>query len=376
LILPSLNNMSAEPAAKKAKVAVGGPTITLASGHTMPAFALGTWKSPGAGETKNAVITAIKAGYRNIDAANDYNNEHEVGEGIAQCIAEGVCTREELFIQCKLWNSNHRPEHVEADLKQTLTDLKVDYVDNFVIHWPMAVPSSGKFCSTRLTGANTGPWKTNPMFPVDDDGYFCADTESHYVETWQTMEKLVERGLCKSIGLSNFTKKQIGEVHAIAKVPISTLQNECHPYLQQKDLIDYCRFLGIAFQAFSPLGSGDTHLATTSSPTGTIPLKDAHVATLAAKYGKNVGQIMLKWGLQRGISVVSKSKTPSRIIANIELFDWEISDEDMKSFAKLNCGWRHLLWAETSNHPDYPFFDELPTGYKLEKAPTITSSGN
>ena len=81
-------------------------------------------------------------------------------------------------------------------------------------------------------------------------------------------------------------------------------------------------------------------------------------------------------GLQRGISVVSKSKTPSRIIANIELFDWEISDEDMKSFAKLNCGWRHLLWAETSNHPDYPFFDELPTGYKLEKAPTITSSGN
>ena len=220
-------------------------------------------------------------------------------------------------MQCKLWNSNHRPDHVELDLQQSLKDLQLTYIDNFVIHWPMAVPSSGKFCSTRLTGAATGPWKKNPMFPIDDDGYFCADTDSHYVETWQTMEKLVERGLCKSIGLSNFTKKQIGEVHAIAKVPISTLQNECHPYLQQKDLIDYCGFLGIAFQAFSPLGSGDTHLATTTSPTGTIPLKDAHIAALAAKYGKNSGQIMLKWGKCVQIYLVAHTHAHRNQIANV-----------------------------------------------------------
>ena len=111
------------------------------------------------------------------------------------------------------------------------------------------------------------------MFPLDKDGYFCADKDSHYIETWQAMEKLVEEGKVKSIGLSNFTIRQIADVVKIAKVPVSTLQNECHPYLQQKDLIDFCNFNNIKFQAFSPLGSGDTHLANETSPTGTIPLK-------------------------------------------------------------------------------------------------------
>jgi len=363
-------------AAKKVKTSSDVPVFTLASGHKMPQFALGTWKSPTEGATKAAVIAAIKAGYRNIDAANDYNNEHEVGAAIAECIADGTVTREDLFVQCKLWNSNHRKEHVKPDLDQTLVDLQLTYVDNFVIHWPQAAPSSGKFCSTRLTGAKTGPWKENPMFPLTDDGYFMSDNESHFLETWKAMEELVDAGLCKSIGLSNFTKKQIAEVVAIARHPVSTLQNECHPYLQQKDLIDFCNFNKILFQAFSPLGSGDTHLATTTSPTGTIPLKDPKIAAIAAKYGKNPGQLMLRWGVQRGTSVVSKSANPARIVTNMDIFDFVISDEDMKAFDALNCGWRHLLWDEVSMHPDYPFKDELPQGYVLRKAPTITSSGN
>jgi diketogulonate reductase-like aldo/keto reductase len=214
------------------------------------------------------------------------------------------------------------------------------------------------------------------MFPLTEDGYFCSDDESHFIETWQFMEGLVEKGLVRSIGLSNFNKKQIAEVVAIAKVPVSTLQNECHPYLQQKDLIDFCRFNKIHFQAFSPLGSGDTHLAETTSPTGTIPLKDPRIAALAEKYGKNVGQIMLKWAVQRGTCVVSKSVTPARIEANIEVFDWELSPEDFESMSALNCGWRHLTWSETSMHADYPFKDELVEGYVVQKAPTITSSGN
>jgi len=367
-----------EPAAKKAKTdtASACPIIKLASGHDMPMFALGTWKSKTSGITQAAVEASIKCGYRNIDAANDYNNEHEVGAAIKNCIDQGIVTREDLFIQAKLWNSNHRPEHIMGDLKQTLLDLQVDYLDNYVIHWPMPVPSSGKFVSTRLTGACTGPWQKNPMFPLTDDGYFCADKESHYVETWKEMEKLVDQGLVKSIGLSNFNKTQIAEVHEAARIPISTLQNECHPYLQQKDLIDFCNYHKIAFQAFSPLGSGDTNLAVLSSPTGCIPLKDPFIATLAEKYGKNSGQIMLRWNLQRNVSVVSKSEKPARIVANFEVFDWEISAEDMKAFDAINCGWRHLQWRETSNHQDYPFFDELPYNYKLEKAPTITSSGN
>jgi len=342
------------------------PTIKLASGHDMPLFALGTWKAP-AGVTASSVEHALKAGYRSIDAANDYNNEHEVGAAMTKCIEDGVLTREELFVQAKLWNANHKPEHVIADLEQSLTDLQVDYLDSYVIHWPQACPSSGLKASTRVDGAHAGPYLENPMFPMDDDGYFSIDTDSHYVETWRAMEKLVDEGKVRSIGISNFNKRQLEEVVGIARHPVSVLQNESHPYLQQKDLVDVCNFNNIAFQAFSPLGSGDTNLAVSASPTGTIPLQDEYVKSLADKYSKSTGQILLRWGVQRGTSVVSKSVTPSRIESNIQIFDFELSAEDMQGFDALNCGWRHLHWRETSHHPDYPFFDELPYGYELEK---------
>jgi len=351
------------------------PKITLASGHQMPMVAFGTWKSA-PGVTADAVKIAVRAGYRNLDCANDYNNEHEVGKALKELFAAGEVTRQDLFIQAKLWNSNHRPEHVIQDLQQTLKDLGVEYLDSFVIHWPQACPSAGVKCSTRLDGAYPDHHKTNAMFPLDDEGYFCADKESHFVETWHAMEDLVDKGLVRSIGLSNFNKAQIAEVlKNVRKHPVSLLQNECHPYLQQKDLVDFCRCNNIAFQAFSPLGSGDTHLAVHSSPTGTIPLKDAFIQELAQKYSKDAGQIMLRWNFQRGVCVATKSVSEKRIQGNFQLFDWEISAEDMIRFGEVNCGWRHLLWRETSHHPDYPFKDELPVDYVLEKPPKQSSSG-
>lgn len=361
--------------ARKPRASALSPEITLASGHKMPMLAFGTWKSA-PGVTAQAVKTAVRAGYRNLDCANDYNNEHEVGNALKELFAAGEVKREELFIQAKLWNSNHRPEHVVQDLQQTLKDLGVEYLDSFVIHWPQAVPSSGKKCSTRLDGAYPGHHSTNAMFPIDDEGYFCTDKDSHYVETWHAMEDLVDKGLVKSIGLSNFNKAQIAEVLSnVKKHPVSLLQNECHPYLQQMDLVDYCRFNGIAFQAFSPLGSGDTNLAVHSSPTGTIPLKDAFIHELAKKYNKDAGQVMLRWNFQRGVCCVTKSVTDKRIQGNFQIFDWEISGEDMARFGSINCGWRHLLWREASNHPDYPFKDELPHDYVLEKPALKSSSG-
>jgi len=349
-------------------VSAAGPYVTLASGHSMPLVGLGTWKAP-AGVTARAVETAIKAGYRNIDTANDYNNEPEIGEAIKKCIAEGIVTRDELFIQSKLWQANHRPEHVEVDIAETLKDLQLDYVDSYIIHWPMACPSSGKVAAVRKDGACAGTMKDgkHPMFPMDEDNYFLADKDMHFVETWKALESLVDRGLVKSIGISNFNKRQVEEVVKNARHPVSILQNECHPYLQQKDLVDLCRFRNIVFQAFSPLGSGSTNYAKNPSPTGTIPLDDKHIATLGRKYQKEPGQIMLKWALQRGTSVISKSVNPDRIISNFQLFDWELSAADMQSFDTINCGWRHLLWGETSHHPNYPFKDELPHGYVLEK---------
>jgi diketogulonate reductase-like aldo/keto reductase len=279
--------------------------------------------------------------------------------------------REDIFVQSKLWQANHRPEHVMVDLEETLKDLQLDYIDSYIIHWPMACPSSGKQAAVRKHGAHCGPIDkatgTHPMFPLDDEGYFLADKDCHYVETWQKLEELVDKGMVKSIGISNFNKKQMEEVVKAARHPVSILQNECHPYLQQKDLIDACRWSNVCFQAFSPLGSGDTNYAVTESPTGVIPLKDPTIAEIAAKHGKNAGQVILKWAIQRGTTIVSKSVTPERIISNFDIFDWELSASDMEEMSKLNCGWRHLLWREVSHHPNYPFFDELPHGYILEK---------
>merc|ERR1711959_15047 len=181
------------------------------------------------------------------------------------------------------------------------------------------------------------------------------------------MEELVDRGLVRSLGISNFNKRQLEEVVSIAKKPVCILQNECHPYLQQKDLVDLCNYRKIVFQAFSPLGSGEENYAKSPSPTGTIPLKDAHIAQLAKKYGKDAGQIMLRWALQRGTSVISKSVNPERIVNNFKIFNWELKPKDMQSFDQINCGWRHLLWGETSHHPNYPFKDELRHDYVLEK---------
>ena len=180
-------------------------TITLNNGSKMPRLGLGTWKAP-ADATKTAVVTAVKAGYRLIDCANDYDNEHVIGEALQELFKEGVVKREELFIQAKLWNSNHRPEHVKPDLMKTLEDLQLDYIDSFVIHWPQAVPSTGKSPTLRPNGCYPAHHSKDTMFPLTDDGYYCADMDSHYVETWHAMETLVDEGLTRTIGLSNFNR--------------------------------------------------------------------------------------------------------------------------------------------------------------------------
>ena len=142
-----------------------------------------------------------------IDCANDYDNEHVIGSALKKLFAEGVVKREELFIQAKLWNANHRTEHVKPDLEATLTDLQLDYVDSFVIHWPQAVPATGKGeALLRPGGCYPAHRSKGTMFPCDDSGYYCSDNDSHYLETWTAMEALVDQGLCKSIGLSNFNK--------------------------------------------------------------------------------------------------------------------------------------------------------------------------
>jgi len=357
-------------------------TITLWNGMKMPRIALGTWKSPPA-KTKNAILTAVRSGYRFLDCANDYDNEHVIGEALVELYAEGTVKRSDLFIQAKLWNSNHRPEHVEADLDATLKDLQTNYVDSFVIHWPMACPSTGKNVTLRTSGIYPAHHSQNTMFPTDEEGYYCFDNESHYVETWKKMEELVDKGKCKSIGLSNFNLAQVREILNIPglKYRPAVLQNESHPYLHEKDLRDYCRNHGIAFQAYSPLGSADRPWLKEGSITSGKPvtgyevLQHPLITKLASKYGKSPANIVIRWHLQMGGTLAAKSVTPSRIEENIKVWDFCLSPEEMKEFDGLNVGWRHLMWAETSSHRDYPFKDQLPYGYVLGKPGAGSSLG-
>ncbi|KAH8054788.1 oxidoreductase [Aureococcus anophagefferens] len=281
--------MSARALAPELTRTALAPTVTLASGYEMPVVALGTWKAP-AGQTGAAVEAAIKAGYRNIDAANDYNNEPEVGAAIKKCIAR-ASPRDELFVQRFL-------------------------------------------CSL---------------------GYFSSDEGSHYTETWRAMEALVAAGKCRSIGLSNFNKAQLEEVVAMAKVPVSILQNECHPYLQQKDLVDVCRTHGVAFQAFSPLGSGDTNLAVGPSPTGTTPLKDPVVNAIADR-GQDAARSSRDRPRHRRRHQVGHEGARRVQLRALRLGP---SPEDTKLMDGL--GWRHLHWRETSHHPDYPSATSCPS---------------
>jgi len=346
--------------------------LTLNNGDKMPRLGLGTWKAPPE-KTKAAIITAVEAGYRMIDCANDYDNEHVIGEALQELFAAGTVKREELFIQAKLWNSNHRPEHVLPDIEKTLADLQLDYLDSFVIHWPQAVPSN-KQLTLRPDGCFPAHHSKGSMFPLDDEGYYCADLESHYVETWAAMEQLVDRGLTRTIGLSNFNKRQVEEVLLTAKkYKPAVLQNESHPYLHERDLRDYCRIHGIAFQAYSALGSADRPWRLTGSITSGAPktgyevLSHPDILAIAARHGKSAANVVLRWHLQLGGTLCCKSVTPARIRDNYQVWDFQLDEVDMALITKMNVGWRHLLWAETSMHPDYPFKDCLPADYELQK---------
>jgi len=353
-------------------------------GITMPAQGLGTWKAE-SGKTGESVKIAIRNGYRMIDCANDYGNEAEIGKAIKACIDEGIVKREDLFLQAKLWNGNHRKEHVRPDLMATLEKLQTDYIDSYVIHWPQAAPSVSHLKNKPTLeddGVHAAIYdsndpETDTMFPIRaDNGTYHIDAECHYIESWQAMEELLDEGLCKAIGLSNFNKRQIEEVRTLARHPVSVLQNECHPYFQQKDLMDYCRINKIIFQAYSPLCSRDRPWAGRGPPgSGSELLDDATIGGFAKKYNRTPAQITLRWHFQCGRSFVPKSVTPERIISNYQIWDFELTRDDMEEIAKMNINWRHLLWPECAEHMDYPFKDELPYDYTVPPVPADATAG-
>ncbi|XP_063795471.1 aldo-keto reductase family 1 member A1-like [Pseudophryne corroboree] len=320
------------------------PCQTLNNGHKIPMVGLGTWQSL-PGQVENAVKYAFEVGYRHVDCSLVYQNEAAVGEGIKAGLA---CTkglkREDIFVTSKLWNTKHHPDDVEDSLRNTLKDLKLDYLDLYLMHFPIAFT------------------RTDTIFPINPDATLQYEY-TDYKDTWRVMEKMVEKGLTKSIGLANFNRRQIDDILSIAKIKPVVLQVECHPYLAQNELIAHCHAKGLVVTAYSPLVSP---ARTWKKPGEPDLLEDPCIVGLAKKYGKSPAQIVLRWQVQRKVVVIPKSVTPARILQNIQLFDFSLAEEDMKKIGALNTNTRYMV-PEFSvdgktvrmdpKYPYYPFND-------------------
>lgn len=248
--------------------------FTLHNGVKMPYFGLGVYLSKDGQEVINAVKWAVQAGYRHIDTASVYKNEEGVGEGIKQC---GI-DRKDLFVVSKVWNSDQGYETTLKAYDDSLKRLDLDYLDLFLVHWPVA----GK-----------------------------------YKDTWRAMEKIYAEGRVKAIGVSNFLQHHLEDLLATAEVVPMVNQMEFHPYLIQQDLLDFCNKNTIQYEAWSPMMQGRIF---------DMP----EFKELAKKYGKTAAQIVLRWDLQKGVITIPKSSKKERIVANADIFDFELEMADVQ----------------------------------------------
>jgi alcohol dehydrogenase (NADP+) len=292
----------------------------LQAGGRMPALGLGTWKAE-PGIVGPAVREALRIGYRHIDCAPIYLNQAEIGQALTEALEDGQVRRDELWITSKLWSSDHARGAVVPALERTLAELRLDYLDLFLIHWPVAFRAGVGF----------------PETPAD----FIAPEDAPLTATWAGMEEAVDKGLARHIGVSNFSAANIAELLSRASIAPAVNQVECHPYLAQRDLRAYCRDHGIVLTAYSPLGSGDRADAL-KRPHEPRLLDDRMILTVAEKHDISAAQVLIAWAIQRDTSVIPKSSDPERLRQNFAAAAIELEEEDMALVDGLDRGYRFI----------------------------------
>ncbi|VEU37714.1 unnamed protein product [Pseudo-nitzschia multistriata] len=280
----------------------------------------GFWKVPN--EVCSSVCyEAIKSGYRRLDCACDYGNEIEVGEGIARAIEDGLCKRGDLFVTSKLWNTYHKPEHVRVAFQRSLKDLKLEYLDEYLIHFPISlefVPFGKKYPPEWIN-------LDGKMVVVPND--MCA--------TWKEMEDLVRDGIARSIGVSNFSVQLLRQIFSTCEIRPSTLQIEVHPHNSQEKLVRFAHENDMKVTSFSTLGSTSYVELSMASDEDSL-LSNCIITDIASAKQKTSAQVLIRWALQRNIFPLTKTVSGNRMKENRDVFDFSLTSDDMKKINDLN----------------------------------------
>ncbi|CAH1390860.1 unnamed protein product [Nezara viridula] len=287
---------------------IDSKSVVTSGKMKMPVVGLGTWQST-AEEIDIALNAAIDAGYRHIDTAYVYENESAIGTTLKKLFDSRKITREELFIVTKLPIMGNRSEDVEPFLKKSLEALQLDYVDLYLIHCPAGVMNKG----------------FNQLFPTNEKGELLLDKNTNLLELWKGMEKQVDAGRTKSIGISNFNQTQVKRILDSCRIPPANLQVELHIYLQQKELVSFCKEHDVTVCAYGPIGSPGqkAFLEKRGLPTEGIrvlsPLEDPVIKEIAERYNKQPSQVLLRYMIEYGVAVIPKSINPARIKQNFDV---------------------------------------------------------
>ena len=318
------------------------------SNSIIPAVGFGLWKIPKS-ECADTVYQAIKNGYRHFDSASDYGNEKEVGDGLKRAFDEGLCHRDDVWVTSKLWNTCHAKEHVQPALERSLEDLQLDYLDLYLIHFPIAlefVPFETRYPAEWLFDPSSS---TPTMKP--------AKVPLH--ETWQAMEDLVHKDVVKKIGVCNYNSGLLHDLINYATIKPAMLQIESHPYLTQERLIRLAKQYKIPVTAFSPLGAL-SYIELEMAGQQDSVLKQTVVIKAAQRLGKTPAQIVLRWGVQRGCTIIPKTSKVERMSENLAIFDFELSSQEMNDISALNINKRFNdpgNFCEAAFNTFHPIYD-------------------